>query len=207
MTFAFFFVLGCRKRKINLDVNVMRCVDATPRKKYLFKAYQAINKQMLRSKRTLTNFKERIAMAEKLLDLGLNKLPSSAAARFFSCQITESQKGKKAHRFTIDEKIFALALCKRSGRAYKFLSEFFVLPARSTLNRLIQGLNLYPGINDKMFQNLKNVVQNMKVIDRHCILLFDEMALSPSLSYNEHLGLIEGFENLGCGKTSLKFAD
>ena len=33
------------------------------------------------------------------------------------------------------------------------------------------------------------------------------MALSPFLSYNEHLGLIEGFENLGGGKTSSKFAD
>ena len=64
--------------------------------------------------------------------------------------------------------------------------------------RLLSGLSFSTGINDGMFDHLSVTVQRkVKDIDRHCILMFDEMTLTPHLDFQEHRDLIDGFEDLG----------
>jgi len=187
-----------------------RHADASPKTRSLFKVYQNLNRTVHRSKRELVNFKKRLHLAEKSLSHNFMKHFATLkppCARFLLSQIRESRKGKKGRRFTVDDKVFALALWKRSGRAYNFLSESFVLPAKTTLNRFLQNVKISPGINDQVFQNLENVAKKMKAVDKHCILMFDEMSLSAHLHYNEHLDVIEGFHNLGDGNTRPDFAD
>lgn len=49
------------------------------------------------------------------------------------------------------------------------------------------------GINRKFFDFLKSVVSNMDDIDKHCILVWDEMALKPHLDYSDSRDMIDGF--------------
>lgn len=97
-------------------------------------------------------------------------------------QVTQS--GKKCMRFIIDEKVLALSLYKTSPRAYRLLNEICILLKRKTLQGVLQNLNLRPGINSKMMEHLKRRVKNYPQ-HRYCSIIFNEMAIAPSLSYDK----------------------
>lgn len=47
----------------------------------------------------------------------------------------------------------------------------------------------------------------MKLHEKICSLVFDEMALQPGLQYNHKLDLVEGFEDYGSSERKSSFAD
>lgn len=47
----------------------------------------------------------------------------------------------------------------------------------------------------------------MKLYEKYCTLVFDEMALQPWLYYNQKLDLVEGFENYGSTERKASVAD
>lgn len=93
----------------------------------------------------------------------------------------------------MQEKILALSIMKRTPKGYKFLRKLLILPAPQTLAKLISQANLKPGINNKIFIQLKNITENMKLEERLCILLFDEMFLKANIFYNEKKDMAIGF--------------
>lgn len=128
------------------------------------------------------------------------------AAIFTVMQFREINKPKMARRFSKEEKIMALSIYKMGPRAYRWLSKIFVLPSPVTLSRMISRASLKPGINENIFEQLKIKVEKMKYDDRLCILMFDEMALSPHFYYNQRKDRISGFVN-HTGKSTRKIAD
>lgn len=122
---------------------------------------------------------------------------SDNATRFFNMQITQSGKKLKGRRFSLDEKILALSLYKPSPKSYRILRKMCVLPSRRCLQSLLQAVRLNPGYNDRIFQHLKKRISKLPEKHRHCILVFDEMAIAPSCTFNASKDLIEGFVDNG----------
>lgn len=55
---------------------------------------------------------------------------------------------------------------------------------------------------------MKHQVSKLKEIDRTCVLLFDEMALEPGLTYDKTNDIIFGFENYDdFDSTTVHFSD
>lgn len=108
-------------------------------------------------------------------------------------QFREIPKKKMARRFTQKEKLMALSLYKQGPRAYRWLSKIFILPSPLTLSRLISMASIKPGINKKIFRQLKHRAEKMSEDEKLCILMFDEMAITPHFQYNRRTDTITGF--------------
>lgn len=122
---------------------------------------------------------------------------SDTSKLFCQMQVSQSGKKKKGRRFTLDEKILALSLYKPSPKAYRLLSNICILPSRRTLQNLLQKINLKTGINDIIFENLKNRVTKMPENYKYCTLTFDEMAIGAGISYDRRNDKISGFVDNG----------
>lgn len=131
---------------------------------------------------------------------------STLAALFTVMQFREISKGKMGRRFTKDEKIMALSLYKQGPKAYRWLSKIFILPSPITLSRLISCAGLRPGINKRIFNQLKKRAQKMTENEKLCILLFDEISITPHYDYNRKRDAITGFINNG-KQTNRNIAD
>lgn len=126
--------------------------------------------------------------------------------RFFNSQLRLQTKKTKGRRYTIDDKIFALSLLKQSPRGYRHLQKTFALPSRRTLMAILNAIPFNSGINDRIMKSLKATVDSMDEANKYCCLLFDEMSLEASLSFNKSKDCISGFEDCGDGRKK-KFAD
>ncbi|CAG9112952.1 unnamed protein product [Plutella xylostella] len=122
---------------------------------------------------------------------------SEGAQTFFAMQLSQTGKKLKGRRFTTKEKIFCLALYKRSPKAYRFLSTFCILPKRTTLQNLLRSVPLTTGINEKNIVELRKRVKKLPKRHRICALLFDEMALAPGVTYDRNRDEIIGFNDDG----------
>ncbi|KAJ8897452.1 hypothetical protein PR048_002798 [Dryococelus australis] len=98
----------------------------------------------------------------------------------------------KSEIFTLDDRILALSIYKQSGKAYRLLAKVFSLPSRQTIMKLLQKIPFSPGLNQQLFDNLKHSVSKLPKSDRYCCLLFDEMAIQPSLHYSSNNDKIIG---------------
>lgn len=124
-------------------------------------------------------------------------------AQLFVHMQLQSAKNPKGRRFTIDEKVLALSMYKKSPKAYSLLYKYFTLPSSKAMKRLLSQIKLYPGINPILFQKIKKTVLEKDASDRLCSLMFDEMSLSPQIFYNKQKDTFEGFANSG----DVRFAD
>lgn len=123
----------------------------TPKCKMLYSHYKKARKQL--------DFRCRAKMATRLSkEESFNNLTKdmNATSRKFlwSMQVKLCTKTKKGRRFTKDDKLIALEICKQSPKCYKFLQRIFILPSKTTLNKVIENLNIEAGINSQIFDVL-----------------------------------------------------
>ncbi|CAB3232073.1 unnamed protein product [Arctia plantaginis] len=126
----------------------------------------------------------------------LDALPSTSKILTLS-QFREFKKGNRGRRFTLQEKLVSLSITKQSSKGYRFLRKIFKLPSRQILLQLLHQANFKPGINSNTIEQLKKATEAMKLEDKLCILLFDEMSLKPSVAYNERKDRVCGFVTNG----------
>ena len=133
----------------------------------------------------------------------LDKLLPSKTAKFVKSQITaHKRKSSFGNRWTLNDKMFALSIFYHSRKAYRLLRNLFILPSKSTLTTLLGKSKIYPGFHDNIFLALKKRIDQFSDQDRQCVLLYDEMSLKCSLSYNTYMDCVEGLEDYGAiGKT------
>ena len=62
-------------------------------------------------------------------------------------------------------------------------------------------------LNEPLFEHLKKRVSKLKTIEKYCVLMFDEIALSLGLTYNSKTDSVEGFVDHGGPNRRLEFAD
>ncbi|KAJ8910981.1 hypothetical protein NQ315_003674 [Exocentrus adspersus] len=199
---------GQKPRRILKDIGVTSSKLLTPRKKILYGEVKALQTKLRRNVIAKKNFRRRLFESERFSDIAVDLSRLHKAAQiFFQLQLREAGKLPKQHRFTQKEKILCLALYKKSPKMYKFLSIMFVLPSKATLNKLLNVITFEPGINEHVFRTLEKTGRNMSQPEKYVSIIFDEMAITPALSFNEKKGYIEGFQDLGGEERSSDFAD
>nr|XP_034838846.1 uncharacterized protein LOC117994979 [Maniola hyperantus] len=171
----------------------------TKQEKELCKEISNMRHQLKKCRIQKDYFKKKAAIKLKKTEAFelLVKNMSEETKTFFAMQVTQFGKKAKGRRFTIKEKILSLALYKRSPKAYRFLSSFSVLPKRKTLSTLLQKINLKPGKTVELFEELKKPVTKLNDNHKFCTIIFDEMAISPNLTYcrkNEIIGMVDDGE-------------
>ncbi|XP_047988467.1 uncharacterized protein LOC125228064 [Leguminivora glycinivorella] len=133
-------------------------------------------------------------------------LLNKQAQTFLLMQLKLCRKNKMSRTFTMEEKRMALLLMKQSPKAYKLLETMFALPTKRTLHRLSEKVIIKPGINRQLFSHIRNTVKNWGQQQKLCSIVFDEIALTPYLTYNESNDLIHGFVDVA-GERKMKFCD
>uniref|UniRef100_A0A1Y1JZB1 THAP-type domain-containing protein n=1 Tax=Photinus pyralis TaxID=7054 RepID=A0A1Y1JZB1_PHOPY len=199
-----------KRRRILNAVEVTRQNQLTPRCKKMYQIVTEWGKKTAKLQHTFGNLQKRLALAEKVAKKStftdLMDAVNETTYKFILQQIRTQQLPPKARRFSLDDKILALSLLKASGKGYRLLSKIFCLPSRRTLTNLLNKVPYRPGINKHIVNSLESVVANLSTNEKLCAVVFDEMAISPSLHYNSKLDCIEGVADYG-GKRYPHLAD
>ena len=128
----------------------------------------------------------------------LDGLLPEETAKFMKSQIIANQrKSKSGNRWTLSDTTFALSIFHYSRKAYRILQKLFVLPSKTTLKELLGKSKVYPRFHSNIFDALEKRVSKLPEQDRQCVLIFDEMGIKNSLSYNVFTDCIEGLEDFG----------
>lgn len=170
-----------------------------------------LKKKSERLRQNKNNFKTRVKLIEKFAkspctDKLMNKL-NLTTLEFFKSQIKCQTTKPKGRRYSLQDKLLSLSIFKNSPKGYRFLSTIFSLPSKKTLNNLLNRVPFEAGINDHIIKNLTHQASKLKPNDQLCSLVFDEMAIDPSLTYSQRNDLIFGFENFGNNQQNCKFSD
>lgn len=123
--------------------------------------------------------------------------------RFFQSQVENIERRSQGRRYSLEDKVLALAFFKQCGSGYKLLSRIFALPSRRTVTRLLNRIPVTPGLCEPIFDVLKAEVKTFKdPLQKYCVLMFDEMSIKPGLHWGSFNGNVEGFEDYGYKRTS-----
>ncbi|KAH9636393.1 hypothetical protein HF086_011250 [Spodoptera exigua] len=128
------------------------------------------------------------------------------ARTFLFMQLRQVQKSKMARRFSLEEKLLALLLMKQSPKGYRLLEKMFALPNKRTLIRLSEKVSMEPGLNPQIFEHISRTCQNWDNQQKLCTVVFDEVAITPHLTFSEKKDKIVGFVDLA-GERKLKYSD
>lgn len=117
---------------------------------------------------------------------------------FIKCQLINNNfVSKYGRRWSVTDKNFCLQLYLSSPKAYNTLRDLLNLPCKSTLVKMISGIQLEPGFSPVIFSCFELVAKNLKLHDKICIVSFDEMTLKPGLVYDKKKDRLVGYENYG----------
>lgn len=96
-------------------------------------------------------------------------------------------------------KLLAQNLYYKSSSAYNFLRENLQLnlPSKSSLQRWAPIKKVEPGFNANLIENLKRVITEMSLTEKHAVLIFDEISIRRDLVYDLQSDKIDGFVDLG----------
>jgi len=70
----------------------------------------------------------------------------------------------EGRRFTLEEKLIALSIMKKSLKSYKFFQRIFILPSGTTLKKMVQKLKVEHEINQQIFESIKEEVKVNKLL-------------------------------------------
>lgn len=106
--------------------------------------------------------------------------------------------GKRVHgrRYNSEQKNMTLAIMKQGPKNYASMRRMFIMPGVSTLGRHSAYLMFHCGIDSKLLDFIKRRVADLQEIDKYCILIWDEVALTPHIQYNAPRDIIDGFVEL-----------
>ncbi|XP_052747040.1 uncharacterized protein LOC112046793 [Bicyclus anynana] len=166
-------------------------------KKYLNKIYRL--KMALKKKKNVKGnrkcFLEALTKTEYFEKF--NQYLNPAFGVLLQSQMTNSRRKLQGRRWTLNEKILALAIYKKSSACYKLLRRMMCLPNPGTLKCLLNRVYLPCGVNKKVMASLKEISQGEEKKDNLWVLLFDEMSIRKNLIYNPKTDAIEGYQDHG----------
>ena len=82
------------------------------------------------------------------------------------------RKSKKAYRWKLKDKMLALSIFFHSRKAYKILSQVFILPSKGTLLHHLQKMSMKPGFNESVLDALVLKAKAMAKKDCNVALVF-----------------------------------
>lgn len=163
-------------------------LQLTPRARYLYKRARNLQGTVGVYKKRVSLLQKQLSSARRVSSFICNpkkRALRNEAVKFCLQQLSRSHVKNKGQRYSLDEKLLSLAIYKTSGPAFRFLSKWFCLPSKRTMSKLLQNIDIKEGTSPLVMTNLKNCVKKLKEKERLCTLLFDEMALTPSIMYKK----------------------
>jgi hypothetical protein len=176
--------------------------DITPRKLKLYNTLKTNDSVLyeLRENYRTKELKEICRLVSSPLIKSVSASLNTEASRFLPSLVRKRPKGRL---WSCKEKALCLSTLKRNPKSYTFLQSLFSLPSKQTLQSTLNTVCFQTGINTHVFKKLRETIQTMPDKDHVCCLMFDEMSIGENLCFNQELGCIEGFEDLGSqGRTS-----
>lgn len=196
-----------KKEKLPVKIkksNFRGIVCSTPRKVKLMKTIESkeahirklkkLAKERACSIRQLSNLNDSRVVREIFKDL------PSTTANFLISQLKCARRSPQGRRWTVDEKIVALALFKKGPKCYNLLRKFVAMPCKKSLMDLLKNIPFESGINQHILQHINESIKNIE--DRVCALIFDEMDIKEHIEYDSHADRIRGFEEKGLVSTN-----
>jgi hypothetical protein len=161
-----------KKRPILTLAGVRRQGQLTPKEKILYK-------EVIRMRKRLS-VKKRLKYAKNSIMTGhwegVDKL-DPVTVNFFKSQLRNLDKNKYKRTFSLDDKILALAIFKKSPKTYRFLSNLFTLPSAETIRKVVRHIPITAGIYKFLLNVIKIKVKKMNnAREKCCILLFSNKA-------------------------------
>ncbi|XP_044760258.1 uncharacterized protein LOC123317715 [Coccinella septempunctata] len=172
--------------------------NSTPRKKKLVDILRRKEDQLRKVKALC---RKRSAAVSDILDISNERVvknifkdvPSLTANLMVSQIRNYKVKNVKGRRWSLEDKILALSLFKRSPRCYNLLRKFASLPCKNTILNLLKKVPFKVGINQNIFDQIDQNLPQGK--ERCCVLLFDEMDIKEAVQYDSkqqpHLGYLD----------------
>ncbi|KAK3925978.1 DNA transposase [Frankliniella fusca] len=184
----------------------------SPQKQQLAKTAQEYRQMALQFRRKLEIARRRYSSLSKLastrfVDMMDELTISPLTKQFVKSEMVNMKRHKNRRVGTVNDKLSALSIYKRSTRAYTCLRQYMILPSENSLKNLLQLVPLEPGISDTLLELLKKKMSKMTPEDRNCVVAFDEVFLRGRLSYNRQQNKVTGFENYGHKGSTNRLAD
>lgn len=185
------------------SVGVKRKIDLTPKAQKMYQTARRLTQRCQQLKRRSQQLRKSINAGpiKQKVTKWLSGSFSDVVRQFILSQLENSAKKPKGRRFSTMDKLIAIALWKTSSSAYNLLRRIFYLPSTKTLNKLLSKVNIETGIHYSVFKGMRNASKGMKENKKCCVLMFDEMSLSPMLHPNFVKGTVDGFVDYGYRKS------
>ncbi len=103
-----------------------------------------------------------------MLISGLKQYLSAAAFSFIKFQVLFGKRPVKGIRCPEEIKCLALQFKGISPKAYRLMRKIFVLPSFSTLNRLMNGINITPGFHAAVIEALRLKAVELNAYKKSC---------------------------------------
>ena len=100
------------------------------------------------------------------------------------------------HRYSDDQKMFALSLYHASPKCYRMLGKVFILLRLSTLKLCMRNINIRPGFHSAICGGPRPKAEHMENECKLCAFVFDEISIKENLCYDASQDCIEGFEDM-----------
>lgn len=200
---------SCKRQSILSSINETRIKNLTPRKKKMYFINKAQRCALYKAKKSLTETKYKIKNIYKLVESEMFQNLDGKLDPVGISFIKSTFRNVKFSRpvWTVDDKIYALALFKKGPKCYNFLKRCIPLPSRSTLRKLLLQIPFDAGLNIELLGRLKKIIKNLRPLDRNCILMFDEIALSEQAILDKVNDKIVGYVDLGSLGRKNQFAN
>ncbi|KAI4468052.1 thap domain-containing protein 9 [Holotrichia oblita] len=195
------------KKNILTAIGINKVNKLSPKSKFLYTKACSYRKKLSALSRAHKKLKAKNRLKKPLVDetLQLTSKLDRVRARFFQSQLENIKRKSTGRRYMIDDKVLALALQKQCGSGYRLLSNIFDLPTKGILQRMLNKVDIKPGLNSAVLELFK-AAKLKTTLDKYCILMFDEISITPHLQYNAKEDMVEGFEDFGYRSTT-KIAD
>lgn len=120
---------------------------------------------------------------------------SSSLYLLLQSQLKNVPRKLTGRRWSLDDKVLALSIYKKSNSCYRLLRRLFCLPSVSSLKALLNKIPVLCGINDQVIETIKEITKQRSLSDNLCIIAFDEMSIRKNLSYNTKLDQLDGYQD------------
>lgn len=178
-----------------------RKVVDTPKCRLLKRIIKNTNKALRREKIKTLKLKK-IVNSKNVIDISKYNFKSTSSKILTKMQLRKTKK-----KWTNRKKKLCMSLYYKSPSAYKFMiNSGIILAAPTTIQRWLSETNCLPGINNEIFDNIKNKFEHKSIKERSCVVCFDEMSIMLDLEYNNKYDFIEGYEDFGDGDRNKKEA-
>lgn len=115
---------------------------------------------------------------------------------FVAMQLKNCERSKHARRYTLKQKSLCMAMYKQGPKAYRFNEKWCCLPTKRTIGRYSAQLVFKAGVDEKVLEAIKMVVEDWPENQKLCTFGWDEVALSEHLDYCQSQDIIEGFAEI-----------